>query len=89
MTTTKPGHYYGITHDGRFEEITAQRPDSVLCRRVADFPNGRAPDGATITACGRCAAPIAWNARGPHLAAPRICMQCGGITPLPIEEPAS
>jgi hypothetical protein len=85
MTKTKPGHYYGVTQAGRFEETTAARPDHVLCRRVADFPGGRVPTGATVSACTGCAAPIAWNPRGPYPDVPRLCMQCGGIAPLPIE----
>lgn len=83
------GHYYGERHDG--ERIDLGRtlgvpPDVVICRRVADYPLGP-PAAAGIMPCSQCTAPIAYNPAGPHQQAPKICMQCARIHPLPIEAP--
>lgn len=85
---TKPGRYYGVTHAGRMVPVgdVDRPPDVVICRRVADYPQARPPDGAIVTPCARCVTPIAWNPHGPHSSVSHICMQCGGIEPLPIEE---
>ena len=83
---TKPGHYYGPDRAGRFAELPAGEPDAVLCRRVADFPDGKVPGtGAAVTTCADCGAPIVYATRGPHQWRPKICMQCGGIAPLPLD----
>lgn len=64
-------------------DVSADLVDVWICRRVADFPTGP-PAGAALAACSRCAAAIAYNpARS--LPAPKICMQCAGIEPLPLE----
>jgi hypothetical protein len=63
-------------------------PDMVICRRVADYPAGVPPVAAQLTACTRCGAPIAFNPAGPHQDMPKVCMQCAGIEPLPIERPS-
>lgn len=82
----KPGTYYGrVTHDGPLVPAPAGTPDAVLCRRVVDFPEGRPPTGARIGICTMCGHDVAWNPRGPHPDQPRLCLQCGGIEPLPIE----
>jgi hypothetical protein len=88
MTKTHGGKYYGRTWDGRLEDATAADgpPDTVICRRVADFPHGQPPPGARITRCRDCDQRIAFNPAGPHQDRPRICMQCARIQPLPIED---
>jgi hypothetical protein len=85
--TIRPG-YYGRTHDGRLVPIgVPHRIDSVVCRRVADFPNGELPALARVQPCQACQAPIAYNPQSSRAYAagtPRICMQCAGITPDPL-----
>lgn len=79
------GKYYGEPRDGGpLQEAPPGRPDFVICRRLADFPHGTAPAGAAVDHCARCAAPIAFNPRGPHGDRPRVCMQCFRIQPDPI-----
>lgn len=84
---TQAGRFYGRTWDGRFEELPGQPPgrdvDVWICRRVADYAPAPVPAGAAFDACTRCAAPIAYNPAR-RVAAPRVCMQCAGIEPLPI-----
>jgi len=90
---TKAGTFYGReTRTGRLLELApeevaklARPPDTVICRRVADYAGGRVPAGAAIGACATCGAAIAFNpAKFPER--PHVCMQCGGIAPLPYPE---
>jgi hypothetical protein len=83
-TETHGGQYLQRTARGDLREVPPARPDVVVCRRVADFPGGCAPTGAVVAICARCPQPVAYDPAGPHQEAPRICLQCGGITPLPI-----
>lgn len=88
MTETKAGTLYGRrTDSGELVELPQDyaAPDYVICRRVADYAPSPVPPGAGRTVCSRCGAAIAFNPNGPHQDKPRRCMQCAGITPLPIE----
>jgi len=89
MTKTRPGRYFERTSDGRLVDRgrfpKGPAPDAVICRRVADYPNAQPPATATIGRCVHCHCAIAWNPAGPHQDAPRCCMQCVGIEPLPFE----
>jgi hypothetical protein len=81
------GQFYGRTARGGLERLgpTAPRPPDVwICRRLADFPGGRVPAGGQVAACDRCAAPLVYNPAR-QVTAPKRCMQCSGIEPLPIE----
>jgi hypothetical protein len=81
------GRFYGRTSSGRLVPVSADDagpPDVWICRRVADYPGQQIPTGGEVDTCGNCFAPIVFNpARA--VAAPRICMQCAKIQPLPIE----
>jgi hypothetical protein len=83
---TEGGHYYERDWTGRLRD-TAQCgiPDVVICRRVVDYAPAPVPPTAAVTESARCGAVIAYNPANPHTARPKICMQCGGIEPLPIE----
>lgn len=85
------GRFYGRrTLEGPLEDASAADgpPDHWVCRRLRDFPHGM-PEGGAVTACSRCGCAIVFNparlATVPP-ATPKICMQCAGIQPLPIEE---
>jgi len=80
------GRFYERAPDGRLRPAAPGPPDVWICRRVADFPRGLVPAGGTVDACTHCQAPIVFNAARP-VAAARVCMQCAGIEPLPIEAP--
>jgi hypothetical protein len=82
---TKPGTFYGQTHDGRLEELRGQghQADVWICRRLCDFPGGRLPAGGELAQCERCEAVIVFNPAR-LLAVPRVCMQCAQIQPLPM-----
>jgi len=83
-TDVHAGNYYGVRHGGGpLEPAPPGRPDHVVCRRVADYDISL-PAGAATTICNRCAAPIAFNPKGPHQDVPKICMQCARIKPLPM-----
>ncbi len=87
-TRTDAGKMYGRrVSDGRLEEVdwTQHVPDTVICRRAADYPHGAIPHTACFTNCTRCEAPIVYNPAGPHQDKPKVCMQCAQIQPLPIE----
>lgn len=81
---------YGLLASGEAvklpDDYTA--PDEVICRRVADYPHGVAPAAAATTRCTRCQRRIAFNPAGPHQDKPKVCLQCAGIEPLPIERPS-
>jgi len=81
------GQFYERTPGGKLAAIgtTAPRtPDVWICRRVADYPGQRVPAGGAVAACSECQAAIVFNPRR-AVDAPKICLQCGGITPCPIE----
>jgi hypothetical protein len=78
------GQYYGVTPSGRMVPAAPAVPDIVICRRVADFPASRAPEGAALEPCARCSEIIAFNPNGPYPDRPRACQRCCGIEPLPI-----
>lgn len=59
-------------------------PDCWICRRLADFPPGTLPTVALVAPCAKCRAAVVYDSTR-ELAAPRICMQCAGIQPLPVE----
>jgi len=58
--------------------------DGWICRRVADYPGRRFPPEGRIAACTKCGAPIVFNPAR-NVEAPKVCMQCAGIQPLPID----
>jgi hypothetical protein len=84
---TTPGRYYARTTDDLLITVDApgRAPDVVICRRVVDYPSGHPPVEAAITTCRDCGVPVAFNPRGPHQERPRICLQCAGIHPLPMD----
>lgn len=94
MTRTRlieSGHYYyltrGLTRGHGATPAGPGQPDVVLCRPVADFPDGRPPAGAAIGTCRTCRTPIAYDPKGPHQDAPRECMRCAGFEPAPLAPP--
>lgn len=84
---TRAGKFYGRRDDGGLEEIgptlpAGERADAWICRRVSDYPFLRPPAAAALDRCTECGILIAYNpARACE--APRVCMQCAGIEPLP------
>lgn len=92
MSDKKPdvhgGQFYAKMQSGRFVEVPAdlggRLVDQWICRRVADFPRRELPVGGAVDVCSRCGEPIVYNTRRTILA-PKICMQCASIQPLPIE----
>jgi hypothetical protein len=84
---TTGGRYYGRRLDGALELLPGDlpiKPDATICRRTADFAPAPIPAGAAFTSCARCGEEIAFNPAGPHQDAPKICLQCGNVEPLPI-----
>jgi DNA-directed RNA polymerase subunit RPC12/RpoP len=79
------GKYYRFAPDGHARAAPGV-PDVVVCRRLADFPGGRPPEGAAVIRCAECGHYIAFNARGPHPDRPHVCMQCADIRPLPFPQ---
>ena len=86
MTKTNAGRFYERSPRGRLREVPGQAyvPDVWICRRVVDYAPASVPTGAAFDDCSQCGARIAYNPLR-RVAAPRVCMQCGGIEPLPIE----
>jgi hypothetical protein len=78
------GKYYRLNADGSQAEIEPDQPDLVICRRVADFPEGRTPADAGVDWCAQCRAPIVFDPSGPHRDVTRVCMQCVDVEPLPL-----
>jgi hypothetical protein len=82
------GHFYRQTRpDGPLMPTAPGLPDVWICRRLADFPGQRAPEGAIVGHCTRCQYPIAFNPARVLMVpstTPRICMQCANIEPLPL-----
>lgn len=66
-------------------EMAPRQPDAWICRRVVDYPAQRVPAGGEVTPCARCAAPVVYNPKREGITAPKVCMQCSGIIPCPIE----
>jgi hypothetical protein len=89
MTTKKPdvfgGGYYAPDDSGRLQPV--DHPDGApiawVCRRLSDFP-GAPPAGYAVTTCCGCTALIAFNP-GRTVDAPKVCMQCAGLQPLPFD----
>jgi hypothetical protein len=82
------GRFYGrLTPNGPFVPVVevVGEPDAWICRRVVDFPGQQIPAGGDVAACSRCEAPIVFNPLR-TVTAPKICMQCASIRPLPIED---
>ncbi|RPJ69039.1 MAG: hypothetical protein EHM24_19690 [Acidobacteria bacterium] len=82
------GGFYGITETGRMvpvgqDEPGFRAPDLWICRRVADFRSGQIPEGAAFAPCTRCAAHLVYNPKR-TVDAPKVCLQCAHIDPLPI-----
>lgn len=83
---TRPGQFFlRSIFGGPLETMPdlGVQPDEVVSRRVVDFPDGRPPENAVLMTCGRCGAAIASERKFPGV--PRICLQCSGIEPLPID----
>lgn len=82
------GQFYGRRTPGsKLEPVGESAPgpvDAWICRRVADYAPSPVPAGAAFTDCSKCGARIAFNPAR-KLDAPKICMQCASIEPLPIE----
>lgn len=79
-----PGAVYAVTPTGlQNSDAKPTQCDIWVVRRLADFPHGRAPTGALVAPCFECGTPCA-HADKP-IDAPKVCMQCAGITPLPID----
>lgn len=57
--------------------------DVWVCRRVVDYAPAPVPPHAAVDTCAWCSALVAYNPARP-VDAPRVCMQCAGIEPLPI-----
>lgn len=58
--------------------------DAWICRRLADYPHEQMPVGGALDTCSVCSAVIVFS---PHrtVVAPKRCMQCSGIEPLPFD----
>jgi hypothetical protein len=81
------GQFYYHTREEGFVPIGAEpprEPDIWVCRRVADYPGQRVPAGGTVAPCTKCRASIVFNPAR-EVNAPKVCMQCARIRPLPIE----
>jgi hypothetical protein len=81
------GLFYERSPSGKMESIgtTAPRqPDFWICRRVADYPAQKVPAGGAVAPCSKCQASIVFNPLR-DVSAPKICMQCAHIHPMPIE----
>jgi hypothetical protein len=84
------GQFYERTPTGRMTVTTPEgrAPDAWICRRLCDYAPSPIPAAAGIAHCARCGFAIAFNPA--RLATvppdtPKICFQCGGIQPLPME----
>ncbi len=82
------GQVYWRPYGGRLKAMDpayAGDVDVWICRRVADFPHQQVPAGAKVAACTKCEAAIVFNPAR-TVSAPKVCMQCASIRPLPIED---
>ena len=79
------GRMYGrVTADGPLLPAPGDAtPDVWICRRIADFPGGQIPAGGAVATCTACGAAIVFNPQR-QVTAPKVCMQCAEIEPLPI-----
>jgi hypothetical protein len=62
------------------------RPDIIVCRRVADFPDRVVPAGLSVAPCSSCDHAIAFDPSRFATPAPaprRVCWQCAGFVPHP------
>lgn len=88
---TKAGVYYEQSATGELRERGpllkhGERAGVWVCRRVADFPGGKPPNGGATTICASCWASVVFDpARQGQVAGdpPKVCMQCAGIEPAP------
>jgi hypothetical protein len=81
------GQFYGRMDSGHMEPLGPDAPgdpDAWICRRVADYPGQRVPEGGAVAACEECDAPIVFNPKR-EVQAPKVCMQCCAIEPLPMD----
>lgn len=83
------GQFYERGPSGKMRSVGTEppehrQPDYWICRRVADYPAQRVPAGGAVAPCSKCQASIVFNPLR-DVAAPKICMQCAHIHPLPIE----
>jgi hypothetical protein len=86
MTDTRPGAFY-LRQPGRplIESTDSARPDTWICRRVVDYPDGHVPPGGLVDTCRHCSALVAYDPLSPVPPdTPKLCMQCAGIQPLPM-----
>jgi hypothetical protein len=85
------GLYFERGPDGRLRPLgpTAPRPaDAWICRRVRDYAPTPVPATGARGTCSKCGEAIVFNpARVAEVSpgTPKVCMQCAGIEPLPIE----
>lgn len=84
------GQFYGVTTRGRLLSVGTAAPegreaDYWICRRVVDYAPAPVPPGGAITPCTKCGASVVFNPKREGVTAPKICMQCARIKPLPIE----
>lgn len=90
MTITKrvePGRYYQLVRKGLIEVSPAHQPCVWVCRRLTDYRPAAVPVGAQFTYCEQCGFTIAYNPASPVVpGSPKICFQCAGIEPLPMDE---
>jgi len=86
-TLIQGGRYYArLTPDGPLvpvEDVVGE-PDAWICRRLVDYPRQQLPASGQLAMCTRCGAAIVFNPAR-VLAAPKVCLQCASIQPLPIE----
>lgn len=85
-----PGYYRRDDRTSRLQPVgdVDEAPTVVICRRVRDYAPAPVPAGAGVTPCSRCGSFIAFNPAGLHQDVPKVCMQCAGIRPLPIDPPS-
>jgi hypothetical protein len=76
-------YYYRRGPDEPLMPAAPAVPDVVICRRLEDYPPASVPTGGTVATCRDCGRRVLTNL-AKYPAAPRVCMQCAQITPLPI-----
>jgi len=79
------GRFYWIDGRGNLHDAAPGPADVWICRRLADFPEGRIPTGGATATCTRCAAVIVFNPlHAPPVTVPasKVCMQCLSIEPI-------
>jgi hypothetical protein len=82
---TLPGRFFEMGDDGEMTDLGPTFREGAqlwICRRVRDHP--RIPADAGICACRSCGCAIVFDPKRLFdIQAPKVCMQCAGITPLP------